>query len=67
MPKEFIKKMGKYLAFLQRQLDSYRESDYEDMVGFCATKINAVRDICVIFKCVKDVWDEAGSIYGGSV
>ena len=66
MPVEFIERMGKYVAFLQRQMAGYfGEPGREDMVGFYSTKIETARDICVIFGYETEVFAEACKWYKG--
>lgn len=64
MPNEFISKMARYVAFLQREADVwYYEGDRRDMSSYFLEKVDTARDICAMFGCVKDVWDEAKKIY----
>lgn len=61
----FIDNMARYLAYLHRTADSYYYSTLRDrdMIDFFVNKIEAVRDICIIFKCTPEVWAKAKTIY----
>lgn len=64
MPKDFIEKMAKYVAFLNRERDKwYEETTWEEMVNLFDLKIEACRDICSMFGVRAEVWREAKKIY----
>lgn len=64
MPEDFISKMAKYAAFLHREADVWEsETGRQDMVDLFMTKAETVRDICVMFGCKDEVWEEAEKIY----
>lgn len=64
MPKDFIERMARYVAFLYREEKVWEEStDRQDMVDLFASKIETVRDICAMFGCRAEVWKAAQEIY----
>lgn len=64
MPENYISKLARYVAFLYREADTWAyEVNRADMVNMFLTKIEAVRDICVMFNCRVEVWAEARKMY----
>lgn len=64
MPGDFISTMAKYLAELNRCADVwyYTHGDL-DQCDYFMTKIDAVKDLCAMCKCIPEVWAEAKKIY----
>lgn len=64
MPNDFIPKLARYVAYLQREADvwSYEEGR-KDMSSYFLEKVDTVRDICAMFGCISEVWAEAKKIY----
>lgn len=64
MPKDFVDKMAKYVAWLRREADVWEEAtDRQDMVDLFATKLETCRDICAMFGCRAEVWKKVEEIY----
>lgn len=64
MPKDFIGKMAKYVAFLYREADQWKhETGWMETVNLFMTKIETARDICAMFGVRAEVWREAKKIY----
>lgn len=64
MPNDFISKMAKYVAFLNREADIWEhETDCKDATSVFYDKIETCRDICTMFGVRSEVWREAKKIY----
>lgn len=64
MPKDFIEKMAKYIAFLYRERDVWEhETGWTETVDLFELKIEACRDICTMFGVRTEVWKQAKTIY----
>lgn len=64
MPKDFVEKMAKYVAFLYREADQWKhETGWTETVKLFDDKIETVRDICAMFGVRAEVWKAAKKIY----
>lgn len=64
MPKDFVEKMAKYVAFLYREEDLWDlKTGRKETVNLFGLKIEAASDICSMFNCRAEVWREAKKIY----
>ena len=67
MPNDFIPKMARYVAFLQREADVwYYERNDREMSSYFLEKVDTVKDICTMFGVTSEVWREAKKIYNFS-
>lgn len=65
MPENFITKMAEKVAFWHERADVnfYAEDRNQDMVDYYLLKVDTAKDICTMFECTSEVWDEAKKIY----
>lgn len=64
MPRDFIEKMARYVAFLHREIDVWNiETNWPEKADLFNLKIEACSDICSMLNCRSEVWREAKKIY----
>lgn len=51
MTEEQIEKLAKYAVYLRSGVTVYQSEGEDEMVEFCAAKLEAVREISVVFDC----------------
>lgn len=63
---EFIDKMARYVAYLERMSYPDREGEvYRALAHECEIKLEAARDICKMLGYEEEVWEAAWLRYGG--
>ena len=56
MTNEPIEKLASYIVYLRGSLDMYRVDGYEEMVAYIDGKLEAAREIAIIFDCREEVF-----------
>ena len=51
MTEEQIAKLAGYAVYLRGRVKVYQDEQYEEMVEYCVAKLEAVREISVVFDC----------------
>lgn len=64
MTREQIEKLSRYVAFLYREFDGWKDEPYAaGRARYFLDKINTVREICEMLGCADVVWSEARKFY----
>ena len=56
MSEEQIKKLAQYIKYLRSRLDVYHAEGDEDMCDYVGAKIEAAREITIVFDCRDEVF-----------
>lgn len=64
MNNEIISKLARYVAFLRRESNIWRQGAMNiDRLNYLDGKMDGVMDICTMLGCRDEVWSEAAKIY----
>lgn len=64
MTDEFISKLARYVAFLRRESEIWRQGAMNvDRLNYLDGKMDTAMDICTMLGCRDKVWSEAAKIY----
>ena len=64
MTDDNINKLAAYVRFLRGRLDTYCCEGNEEMCDYVGAKLEAVREICVIFDCRNEVYRKVDGLEG---
>lgn len=62
MTDEQIKKLAEYVEFLRNRLDVYYADGNEEMINHISGKLEAVREVSIIFDCRVAVFGRADKL-----
>lgn len=51
MTNEQIEKLANYIVYLRGRMDAYREDGDGDLVEYIGAKIEAAREVAIVFDC----------------
>lgn len=64
MTDELVSKLARYVAFLRREADIWRQGATNvDRLNYLDGKMDTAMDICTMLGCRDKVWSEAAKIY----
>lgn len=64
MSNEQLEKLAAYIVYLRGRLDMYRVDGYEEMVAYIDGKLEAAREIAIIFDCREEVFRKVEEMEG---
>lgn len=64
MSNEQIKKLASYIVFLRGRYDAYYADGCEGMVEYIGAKLEAAREITIVFECREEVFRKVEEMEG---
>ena len=64
MTNEQIEVLARYIIFLRGRYDEYRADGREDMMDYISAKLEATREIAIVFECREEVFRKVEELEG---
>lgn len=64
MTDEQIEKLAGYIVYLRGRYDDYYAAGCEDMVEYIGGKLEAAREIAIVFECREEVFRKVEEMWG---
>lgn len=65
MTEEQIEKLAAYAVFLRGRVTAYQSEGEDELVDYCVAKLEAVREISIVFNCREEFFKKIEQLEAG--